>query len=125
MSRTRIRQIADEMASIEMFSWNDFWPIVEECSEILRELAPMKRRPFMAHVITELYDEQGGACAICSGSLDLTRLHVDHRIPFARGGGNERANLQLVHPRCNQRKGDFVDLRDLIPYLESRYMNRP
>jgi hypothetical protein len=32
-------------------------------------------------------------------------------------------NLQLAHSDCDQSKGDFVELRELIPYLESRYTN--
>jgi len=123
MSRKRIHEIADEIARIEMTSWNGLWLVAEECSAILNKLAPVRRRPFMAHVIIELYEEQAGICALCGNALDLPRLHVDHRIPFTWGGGNERGNLQLAHPRCNQSKGDGVDLRELIPYLESRYMN--
>lgn len=123
MSRRRICQIADEMGEIEMAGWEDLWPIIIECSTILREMAPVKRRLFMVHVITELYEEQGRTCALCGELLELSNLHVDHRIPFTWGGGNERGNLQLAHPSCNRSKGDSTDLRDLIPYLESRCMN--
>lgn len=123
MSRTRINEIAEEMADINRTMWDDLWPVVDECSEILREIAPIKRRRFFTQVVVELYVAQDGNCALCSRSLDLSGLHVDHRIPFSRGGGNERGNLQLAHPQCNQAKGDFADLRELIPYLESRYMN--
>ena len=123
MSRKRIRELADEMGQIELSTWADLNAVMEECSEVLKELAPVRRRPFFAHVITELYEEQGGACPMCKGPLDLNRMHVDHRIPFSWGGGNERGNLQLAHPSCNQRKGNDVDLRDLLPYLENRYMN--
>lgn len=123
MSRRRVHQIADEMVRIEMACWDELWPVLEECSEILRELAPGRRRPFMVHVITEIHEEQGGLCSLCAEPLDLGHLHVDHRIPFTWGGGNERSNLQVAHPRCNQAKGDFVTPRDLIPYLESRCMN--
>lgn len=123
MNRKRIHQIADEMVRIEMASWANLWSVVGECSEILRELDPIKRRPFMALVITELYEAQGGRCALGPHSLDLASLQVDHRIPFSWGGGNERGNLQVVCPRCNQTKGNVVELQDLIPYLESRCMN--
>ena len=123
MTRRRIREIANEMAAAEAACWNDLWPVLEECSQLLRELAPVKRRLFMAHVVAELHDEQDGLCAICSGPLDLDALHVDHRIPFTWGGGNERGNLQVAHPRCNQRKADAVEAYDLVPYLESRCMN--
>lgn len=123
MSRKRIRELADEMGQIELSTWEGFNAVVDECSEVLRELAPVKRRLFFNHVIMELYEEQGGICALCPDPLDLNRMHVDHRIPFSRGGGNERGNLQLAHPSCNQQKGNDVDRRDLLVYLESRYMN--
>jgi hypothetical protein len=35
-------------------------------------------------------------------------------------GGYERKNLQVTHPARNLEKGDFVDLHDLVPYLESK-----
>ncbi|WP_081849233.1 MULTISPECIES: HNH endonuclease [Acidiphilium] len=123
MSRERIRQIAAEIGDIEMAGWGDLWPVITECSTILGEMAPIKRRRLMDHVITELYEEQGGTCALCGELLEISNCHRDHRIPFTWGGGNERGNLQLAHPSCNQSKGDSVDLRDLIPYLESRCMN--
>ena len=66
---------------------------------------------------------QGGFCALCSCPLDLAASHIDHRIPFCWGGGHERGNLQLAHPRCNQSKSGFVELHDLIPYLEDRVRN--
>jgi 5-methylcytosine-specific restriction endonuclease McrA len=117
MSSKRIRQIAAEMGDIERARWDDLWPIITECSTILREMAPIKRRLFMDHVITELYEDQGGTCALCGELLELSNLHVDHRIPFTWGGGNEHGNLQLAHPSCNQSKGGSVDLQDLISTL--------
>ena len=123
MSRKRIRELADEMGQIELSTWADLDVAIGECSNILKELAPGKRKIFFAHVITELYDEQGGTCAICHNPLDLNRMHVDHCIPFSKGGGNERGNIQLAHPSCNQQKGSNVDARELLSYLESRYMN--
>lgn len=123
MSRKRIRELADEIGRIELSTWADLDAVMEECSDVLKELAPVRRRPFLVHVVTELYDEQGGTCAICDGPLNLNQMHVDHYIPFSRGGGNERGNLQLAHPSCNQQKGSDIDLRELLPYLEDRYMN--
>lgn len=56
--------------------------------------------------------EDGPGCGICGDDVDLTlrrpdpmRASVDHKIPVARGGTSERANLQLAHLRCNMRKG--------------------
>jgi 5-methylcytosine-specific restriction endonuclease McrA len=60
----------------------------------------------------ELAKERGVACGICGLDVDLTlrkpdvmRASIDHIMPVARGGTNERSNLQLAHLLCNMRKG--------------------
>lgn len=50
-----------------------------------------------------LHDAQGGRCAICFQKLG-DKYEADHRQPLARGGGNGRDNLQLVHRTCNAQK---------------------
>jgi len=45
----------------------------------------------------------GRACFYCSTSL--TKFHVDHFIPLARGGSNAPDNLRLSCPSCNFSKG--------------------
>ena len=122
-SRSRYEDMARTMAEQEAAWAADLWATLEECSVILAELDPKRRRPFLASVIQDLHSRQGGACAICEGPLDLASFHVDHRIPFSLGGGNERGNLQLAHPRCNQSKGVSVETYDLVPYLEDRVLN--
>lgn len=108
---------------LEDRSWADFWSTVAESASILRELDPVKRRPWLAEVVREMYEEQGGLCSICSAHLAFDDLEVDHVIPFCYGGGNERANLQLAHMACNRRKRSAVDPRDLLRYLEGKHMN--
>ena len=54
--------------------------------------------------IAAILKTQGGKCAYCRAPL-RTRFHVDHIIPLARGGANDRRNLQLTCRSCNQRKG--------------------
>jgi 5-methylcytosine-specific restriction endonuclease McrA len=56
--------------------------------------------------------------------MQRTDVDVDHKIPFCYGGGHERTNLQLAHPSCNRSRRSSVDPRDLLRYLEDRYMNR-
>lgn len=123
MSRKRLRELSDEMKSMESSSWDDLWAVAKECSTILNEIAPVKRRPFLSKILEDLYEQQNGICALCSEPIYISQVHVDHRIPIVRGGGNEYGNLQLAHPSCNQRKGDKVKPHDLIPYLEDKYMN--
>lgn len=60
---------------------------------------------------------QKGKCAACAGRLD--KYHVDHVVPLALGGGNDCANLQLLCPSCNHRKGalhplEFARKRGLL-----------
>jgi 5-methylcytosine-specific restriction endonuclease McrA len=65
----------------------------------------------------KLYREQNGLCAICGELMvhpqqrDFKNPNlgtIDHIIPRCQGGLTERSNLQLVHLRCNQRKGGIV-----------------
>lgn len=50
-----------------------------------------------------LWIQQKGRCAGCT--KDLRNYHVDHKMPLALGGRNDRRNLQLLCPRCNLSKG--------------------
>lgn len=103
----------------------ELWVLVAESASVLRELNPgPPRRLWLTSVVNEMWDEQSGLCALCGTSMDRSDVNVDHRIPFCYGGGHERSNLQLAHPVCNQRRRNDVDPRDLLRYLESRYMNR-
>lgn len=65
--------------------------------------------------ISEIKKLQSGKCAYCKVKL-TKKLHVDHIMPLARGGTNERRNLQLLCAHCNLSKWskhpiDFVQQR--------------
>lgn len=45
----------------------------------------------------------GRTCFYCSTAL--TKFHVDHFVPLARGGSNAPENLRLSCPTCNYSKG--------------------
>lgn len=60
----------------------------------------------------QLAARDGTCCALCGIEVDFEvkcpddlSPSVDHRIPWAHGGRNEAANLQLAHRICNVRKG--------------------
>jgi hypothetical protein len=55
--------------------------------------------------IIELLIQQESKCALCGGLFGDDGYHVDHFIPLARGGTNDRSNLKLLHPVCNLKKG--------------------
>lgn len=97
--------------------------ILQEAVDILKDISPIKRRSWIEAQLHELYNTQRGKCAICRKNIAWGYFHVDHKIPYSKGGGNEFTNLQLTHPLCNQSKGNGVSFSDLLLYLESRVMN--
>lgn len=118
-----LNQIAARTAILERDSFHKLFGVLIECSDIIKNIAPARRRPWLATVVMELYRKQNGLCAICSGQLSPDDLDVDHKVPFSYGGGNERGNLQVAHSSCNRSKQAEVDPHDLLRYLEDRYMN--
>ena len=108
---------------LEKQSFYEFFDALTECSKILKQIQPNKRRIWLSHVVDELYNRQKGLCAICGEEIKRKSFEVDHVIPFSYGGGNERGNLQLTCLRCNRSKSNSVDPNDLLKYLEDRAMN--
>jgi 5-methylcytosine-specific restriction endonuclease McrA len=121
---TDLSRLQGRAESLAADSQAELWALVAEASSVLLQIAPTQRRLWLASVVQELFDEQEGLCALCGEPLIASDLQVDHKIPFAYGGGNERGNIQLAHGVCNRRKRTAVDPRDLLRYLEDRYMNR-
>lgn len=54
--------------------------------------------------IAELRERQKDKCAFCLKTLGA-EVHIDHYVPLALGGRNDRGNLRLLHPTCNLAKG--------------------
>lgn len=54
--------------------------------------------------ICEIRQLQRNKCARCCISLSKVKVHVDHIMPLALGGHNDRANLQLLCSICNLQK---------------------
>lgn len=59
---------------------------------------------YTAADIAWLREAQKGKCFYCCRKLGKD-YHVDHFIPLAKGGTNDRSNLRLAHPQCNLSKG--------------------
>lgn len=119
----RSQELKKRAQRLEEQSFYDLVAAVIENSKILKEISPVKRRPWIARVVEELYTKQGGACAICGQALEYGSHEVDHIIPHSHGGGNESTNLQLACRSCNRSKRNNVDPVALLDYLENRAMN--
>lgn len=52
-----------------------------------------------------IYQEAGGACALCGTVVAFDEMTIDHVTALARGGEDVYENLQLAHHSCNARKG--------------------
>lgn len=55
--------------------------------------------------IEALWELQKGRCVFCLKPLMGGKYHVDHHVPLAKGGSNDRSNLRLLHKKCNLEKG--------------------
>lgn len=70
-----------------------------------------------SHTLTDvmwIFYSQRGLCANCNSNLEKigrNKFHVDHVTPLARGGSNDKYNLQCLCPPCNLKKSakDPVD----------------
>lgn len=121
--RKRIKSLIKSATRKENSSRSELAFLLQESVQLLKELDPIKRRPWIEAQLHELFYSQNGKCAICGNDLMWGQFHVDHKIPHSKGGGNEFMNLQLTHPFCNQSKNNGVAMSDLLLYLEGRVMN--
>lgn len=64
-------------------------------------------------LLDELLRSQDARCAYCGVEL-VPGMHLDHRLPVARGGGNELENLCYACPTCNTRKNAMTDEEFLV-----------
>ncbi|MFN0115058.1 MAG: homing endonuclease associated repeat-containing protein [Paracoccaceae bacterium] len=51
----------------------------------------------------------GATCQLCGASPQSgARLHVDHVVPWSKGGDTSLENLRILCAQCNIGKGDFM-----------------
>ena len=63
----------------------------------------------------ELYEEMNGKCGYCGCELDYKKATIDHKVPLAVGGTNDRENLIISCFSCNHYKRN----RDIEGFRES------
>lgn len=88
------------------------------CSSECRLKAERQRRG-KRHAARDraIFERDGLICHICWEPLERDEIvphplapTIDHIIPVSKGGGNEEANKQAAHYRCNVLKGDRLPL---------------
>ena len=73
----------------------------QDCDQILRH---RRRKKIGARQRKRILERDSARCRQC-GETEV--LEMDHLIPIAQGGTNADANLQVLCPPCNKRKGAF------------------
>lgn len=64
-----------------------------------------KRPPIPKDVVDSVWNRDAGKCVYC-GSAE--NLHLDHIIPFSKGGDTSVENLQLLCQKCNLEKSNKI-----------------
>ena len=68
-----------------------------------------RRKAFSAELKRDLHKSQGGKCMYCGRKPGIDLMDVDHKNPMAKGGSDQKRNLQLLCRSCNTRKGATTD----------------
>lgn len=100
---------------------------VRELVQIVHELDELPRHTdWSPDTIDELMRRQSSSCSYCGdplGPFSTAKHHIDHRIPWSLGGGNELPNIQVLHKKCNLTKSAQYDDDELLAYLDDRIRN--
>lgn len=109
-SRTRVVRLRDALveAGLRRPCAGDGYKLCDETCQALVGFDPNEMRAAnqAARLRAEARDlippADRVACAECRSTEDLT---IDHHVPIALGGGNDRGNLRVLCRSCNSRKG--------------------
>lgn len=102
---TREYRAANPDSAIEYRSANP-----EKCAANRRNRRARVRMAEGSHTASDvktIFESQRGLCANCKGKLFKSgdkKYHVDHIMPLAKGGSNDKYNLQCLCPACNLKK---------------------
>jgi 5-methylcytosine-specific restriction endonuclease McrA len=67
-----------------------------------------KRERLNPWLRVQVIERDGYVCGLCGDDVDPDDVHIDHIMPWSRGGKHELSNLQVAHSTCNLRKGNRV-----------------
>lgn len=67
----------------------------------------------------DVFERDDYKCQMCGRTVDDgIKLHIDHIVPFSKGGSNDMSNLQVLCHECNLAKHDRMDLKRTRELLE-------
>lgn len=100
---------------------------IERIAAVLPNLTPKK----LSHAQREeIRQSQGLECNYCDMRIsddpispDCMKMHIDHKIPISRGGGDSRCNWQGLCADCNLRKATKTDREYRMLY--SDFITKP
>ena len=84
-----------------------------EFSRLLKEKSTFRSRVISERLRLQVYKRDRYRCVTCGRSPAAQPgiiLHVDHVIPFSKGGDTNLENLRTLCDRCNLGKGSDADL---------------
>ena len=119
ITKLRLQDIVDEGASL----FNPFDDVTVNSAPPVptfkREEATQIRLPAARAHKHELYGLQEGRCAGCRFHFPFRNMTIDHIIPQAKSGTDQRDNLQLLCQACNSAKGTGTQ-EELLSKLKAR-----
>ncbi len=81
----------------------------EDAKMLFFEEPVRRRKAFSAELKRELHKAQAGKCMYCGRKPGIDLMDIDHKNPMAKGGSDQKRNLQLLCRSCNTRKGATTD----------------
>lgn len=82
----------------------------EKAAQYTRNRRALKKNAEGSHTVADvrtIFENQRGLCSNCQAKLFKSgkqKFHVDHVMPLALGGSNDKYNIQCLCPTCNLSK---------------------
>lgn len=80
-----------------------------EFEKLFKRKSNTRSRAINEKVRLQVFRRDNYACVICGKSPAAHRgitLHLDHKVPFSKGGDNSKENLRTLCNRCNLGRGN-------------------
>ena len=71
-----------------------------------RGIDPDRRERIPAPIRDAVLKRDGLVCHLCGGGVERADVHLDHVVPYSKGGPTTVSNLKISHSVCNIRKGN-------------------